>query len=123
MQMNIAERNFEKHGHTSFDVWLPAGSTLCAAFREEATIRVGFLQKQNWKQIEWNPRKGDYLLDPLIFMPIYDVRIVKSGWFALATVDFVVPMEQIWRGKTDKAFAEFLASIVPQIDQAGRLPH
>lgn len=117
--MNIAHHNFHKHGHASFDVWIegadrPSFPVVCVAIKAADGIHAGIVDKRGWAEIQWVPEKVALLPSDYRFSRIRDVRIVKSGWFAFATVSFE-DSQGAFRAKTDKGFAEFLASISNQI--------
>jgi hypothetical protein len=113
--VNISESNFRKHGRTAFAVWVPQGETVCVAFADGEKVTVGFVRPSIWKEICRAPNMADQIQQSPGFFRAYDVRIVKSGWFAFSTVDFDIGAGIPMRGKTDKGFAEFLVSIVSQM--------
>jgi hypothetical protein len=109
--MSLASRNFKKHGNESFPVSFDDGSEhLCCAIKNDRKVKVGFFKKYIWKDIQWKQDTAA-LADQYDYLAINEVRIIKSGWFALATVDLYLEDSSIVRGKTDKGFAEFLVSI------------
>ncbi len=118
--MGLVESNFKKHGQTSFGVWIPQGETVCVALRNGEKVDVGFVKPSLWKAVKNAHDIAGQLRQSPDFLRIYELRIIKSGWFMFATVDFTVAFGVVIRGKTDKSFAEFLVSISDQIE-SGKL--
>jgi len=109
--MSLASRNFKKHGNESFPVFFDDGSEqFCCAIKNDRKVKVGFIKKNIWKEIKWEQDTAA-LADYYGYLAINEVRIIKSGWFAFATVDLYLADSSIVRVRTDKGFAEFLVGI------------
>lgn len=111
--MNLSESLFRKHGKCSFEVWLDRGQTSCVVVKKQDGVLVGFLRKDLWACIEWQESSArlQAIESSPYFEAIEKIQILKKGWFALSSVAFTTASGQVFVGKTDKGFADFLSTV------------
>ncbi len=112
--MNLAGTLFRKHGQCSFEVWLEKGLiTICIAVKQEEGALVGFMNKDLWACIEWQEPSArlQAIENSPHFQAIEKIQVLKKGWFALSTVAFTTDSGEVFVGRTDKQFIEFLLTL------------